>query len=197
MAQIRLATTDDIDGIVAIYNQVQLDREQLCDPEYCSRIQKRGFLVGPETRDSLYTTIGSAYEFLVSIEKGLVNGFLIANIRDKFTDDEYKTWFDPKIKREFLYGMRSITFAAIAVDPASVGLGVAAKLYTQLEKDLITDDFRYLFSVVTVAPVTNCPSIIWHTRHGFKRLAMSKPQEKIFDLDWHSSILFYKDLLTS
>jgi len=195
MSQIRPATKEDIDGIVAVYDRVKLHRDKLSDPHYCAYIQKHGFLTNQETRGSLFDLIGGSYEFLVSVDSGLVNGFLIADHKDKFGDDDYKTWFDPKLKSEYQNGLRVITLTTIAVDPTCIGQGIAAKLLNRLLLDLKTDGFQYLFSIVTIAPITNCPSLVWHAQNGFKRLAMGKPREKLFDLNWYASVLFYTPIV--
>ena len=86
-----------------------------------------------------------------------------------------------------------MTIASITVDPGYSGRQFAGKMLGYLEEKLIKESYERLFSIVTVAPLTNCPSIIWHAKNGFKRLAMGRPREKLFDLEWYSGILLYKD----
>src|SRR3990170_4403071 len=192
---IRSATPDDLGSIVKIYNKVRLDRKKLGNIRYETELQKNGFLLGIDTPEKILEEIKETYDFLVEEKNGKISGYLVANHRDhqKFYDDEYKTWFDLELKDFYYNNPKGMTIATLAVDPSFTGKGVATKLLKFLEENLKKEDFKYLFSIVTLAPITNCPTIIWHTKNGFRRFAMGRPR-RLFDLDNYSGVLFYKKL---
>lgn len=190
---IRKATPDDLEKLLAIHNKVRLDRSQLGNPQYEAHIQKTGFLLGIDEPHSLEEELEGAYQFLVAEEDGEVKGFLIADHREeqKFYDDEYKTWFDLELKDTYYKSEKGMTVAVVAVDPDYAGKGIATEMLKHLEDQLSQEGFEYLFSIVTMAPLTNCSSLIWHTKNGFKRLAIGVPR-KLFELDNYAAVLFYK-----
>jgi len=191
---IRRATESDIDGVMLIYEQVKLDRAKLGDNGYEARVQKEGFLLGLDDRENYQKLLTEAYSFLVAEENDKVVGYLVADHRDKFYDDEYKTWFDQKYKDIYYNDPLAMSLATIATDPSMPGKGVATALLKVLEEKLKGEGFKYLYSIITMAPLTNCPTIVWHTKNEFKRLAMGRPRERFFDLDWYSGVLLYKFL---
>lgn len=193
---IRIARKGDIDHLVELYNKVKLDRNKLGNRDYDAEIQKRGFLLGLDKKETLLEQIENAYGFLIEEGYGKVLGYLIADHREeqKFYDDEYKTWFDPALKNYYYHNPKGMTIALVAVNPEVSGKGVATELLETLEERLKKESFEYLFSIITLAPLTNCPSVVWHTKNGFKRLAMGRPR-RLFELDNYSGVLLYKKLL--
>lgn len=192
---IRKAKHEDLDDLMAIYQQVKLDRSKLDDQEYETEIQKRGFLLGLDTPETFLKQIDIAYEFLVNEREGKILGYLIADHREeeKFHDDKYKTWFDSKLKDFYYHDPMGMTIASIACIPEESRKGIATGLLKFLENRLKKEKYQYLFSIVTLAPITNCPTIVWHAKNGFKRLAMGKPR-RLFDLDNYSGVLLHKNL---
>ncbi len=192
---IRKAMLEDLPRIRGIYNKVKLDRTKVGEPSYEAEIQKKGFLLGTDDPHRLEEELENAFELLVAEKSGNIEGYLIADHRDeqKFYDDEYKTWFDMELKDFYYKDTKGMTLATIAVDPNSFQKGVASQLLNFLETQLKKENFKYLFSIVTAAPLTNCPTIIWHTKNGFKRLAMGRPR-KLFDINNYVGILLYKKL---
>ena len=87
-----------------------------------------------------------------------------------------------------------MTLEVIATDPSASQKGIGSELYNFLESKLKSELIEQVFSVVVIAPITNCPSIVWHSKNGFVRLAGSRPKETMVGLSWYSSILFYKKL---
>ncbi len=192
MLNIRRAKESDLDRVMMIYGEVKLDRNKLGDPLYESKIQKQGFLLGLEDRNIYRNLLTNAYAFLVAKENRKVVGYLVADHRDKYHDDEYKTWFDQSYKDLYYESPQGMSLATIAVDPDYAGKGVATKLLRKLEYKLNREGFKYLYSIITLAPVTNCPSIVWHSKNSFRRLAMGRVRKRFFDLNWYSGGLLYK-----
>ena len=194
---VRKATVGDLDEIFSIYNKVKLDRTRLGDSSYAASIQRNGFLLGLDDRGTLEKELSSAYEFLVAEQETKIVGYLIADHakEQKFYDDEYKTWFDLQVKDFYYQSPKGMSIESVVIDPDYSRKGIADQLLQSLERKLRNEFFEKLFSIVTIAPVTNCPTIVWHTKNGFKRLAMGKPRERFFDLDWYSGVLLYKNLV--
>lgn len=185
----------DFDQIIKIYNSVKLDRTKLGDPLYEASVQKNGFLLGLDTPEDIKTEIEKSYLTLVSENNGQVDGYLIADhgADQLYVDDEFKTWFYPDLKDIYYSSPACMTINTIAVDPTSSQKGIATALYNELLKILLGKNFEYLFSIVSLSPLTNCPTIIWHTRQGFCRFAMSRPR-KLFNLENYSGTLLFKKL---
>lgn len=192
---IREATLKDLVPLQSLHDKVQLDMSKLGTPEYDASVQKTGFLLGTDEAHDMSEEIKNAYSFLVAEEDGEIKGYLVADHRteQKFYDDEYKTWFNTELKDFYYSNSKGMTISTIVTDPEHAGLGIATKMLTELESKLKKENFEYLFSIVILAPVTNCPSIVWHTAKGFKRLAMGRPR-RLFELDNFASVLLYKKL---
>lgn len=194
---IRKASPSDIDGIMGLYERVKLERTQLGNRRYETRIQKRGFLLGLDNRKTYKSLIREARIFLVAEEGGRIIGYIIADHREKYYDDEYKTWFDLKLKDVYYRDPKAMSISHIAVDPDFSGKGIATALLQKLEEELKDQGFKHLYSIITLAPVTNCPTIIWHTKNDFRRIAMGRPRETLFNLEWYVGVLLHKSLETN
>ncbi len=192
---IRQATSDDLRQLKDLHEKLQLDLNKLGETSYDTEVQKKGFMLGTDGVHDMAEELTKAYKFFVAEDNGIILGFLIADHRkeQKFYDDEYKTWFDADLKDFYYNNDKGMTLATILVDPDSTKKGVATELLNKLEENLKQNNFEYLFSIVVVAPVTNTPSIIWHTKQGFKRLAMGRPR-RLFELDNFVSVLLYKEV---
>ncbi|HOZ03479.1 MAG TPA: GNAT family N-acetyltransferase [Candidatus Woesebacteria bacterium] len=86
---------------------------------------------------------------------------------------------------------KSIALHQIVVAKEHQGKGVATKLLQSAIKELSNKKINHLFSIVTTGPVTNCPSIIWHTAMGFNRACVTSPID-LFGLKNYTSLLFHK-----
>jgi N-acetylglutamate synthase-like GNAT family acetyltransferase len=192
---LRDATISDLEKLQELHNRVQLDITKLGDPEYESLVQKKGFLLGTDEAHDMSEELEKAYKFSIAEEDEKILGYLIADHRheQKFYDDEYKTWFNTELKDFYYSNPKGMTIATVVVDPDHAGEGIASSMLNELETQLKTDNIEYLFSIVVLAPVTNCPSIVWHTKSGFRRLAMGRPR-RLFELDNFSSVLLYKKI---
>lgn len=190
---IRPAKSTDIEAIYTIYEKVSLDRSQLGNVAYETEIQKKGFLLGLENKSHYEKWLQEAYLFLVVEEDGKIIGYIVGDHREKYYDDEYKTWFDEKLKDLYYHSPHAMTVSCIALDPEYSKKGIASGLLTALEEKLRAEKYKYLFSIITMAPVTNCPSLLFHTKKEFRRIAMGRPR-RLFELDNYVGILLCKNL---
>lgn len=190
---IRKAIHQDTTQIIAIYRKVALDRSRIGDTTYETSIQKHGFLLGLETPEEYAKLITDAHLFLVAEEDKHILGYIIADHREKYYDDAYKTWFDEKAKDLYYHDQHATTIGWVAVDPKVSTKGIASALEHEFEHMLKQEGIRYLYSIVNIAPVTNCPSLVFHTKMGFRRIAMGRPRP-LFGLDNYAAVLFFKEL---
>ena len=186
----------DFEQIITIYNTTKLNRSRLDNPQYVSRIQRDGFLLGVDNSAEIKSEIDGSLQTLVYEDNSKILGFIIADHSKKqqYIDDEYKTWFDTGLKTAYYQDTVSMTLATVAVDPNSLQKGIASQLLDSLEIFLREKKYKYLFSIICMSPLTNCASIVWHSKQGFKRLAMSRPRPQLLNLEWYSSVLFYKKI---
>lgn len=191
---IRKARESDIEEIWNIYQKVKLDRNRLGDSEYETKIQRKGFLTGLDSKEDIANQINNSWLFLVAEEDKKIVGYTVLDQTREYKDDEYKTWFDMSMKDIYYSNPKILAIMSLAVDPDHSDKGVASGLFQHLEQTAKSFGFEYLFTVITVSPVTNCPMISWRTKVGFKRLAMGRPREELFGLKWYSSLLMYKKL---
>ncbi|MDQ3099300.1 MAG: GNAT family N-acetyltransferase [bacterium] len=190
---IRNTTINDLESLDTIKNKVKLDPARLDDCEYQYTIQKTGFLLGSDEIYDAKALLNKAEEFLVLEEGNKIKGFISCDHEDKYLDDEYKTWFSEDAKSIYYSDPKATSIYAVAVDLECAQSGVASSLLGALEQRLMQKGFRYLFSIVTMSPVTNCPSLLFHSRNNFKRVAMGRPRE-LFGLKNFASVLLMKEL---
>lgn len=193
---IRKALQTDIEGIMRVYKKERLDRSQINQRDYLVDVQKRGFLLGLDSQEIYQRLINEAHLFLVAEADQKIIGYLIADHREKFYDDEYKTWFDLELKEIYYHHPRAMSISHLAVDYDYSRQGVATILFQKLIAVLKDEGFKHLFSIITLAPLTNCPTIVWHTKNGFRRIAMGRPREMLFDLKWYVGVLLYRSMET-
>ncbi len=57
-------------------------------------------------------------------ENGEIIGYIIADHKDKYIDDEYKTWFDLNAKELYYNSPHAMAVATLAVKPKSSKKGL-------------------------------------------------------------------------
>ncbi|HZZ98541.1 MAG TPA: GNAT family N-acetyltransferase [Candidatus Saccharimonadia bacterium] len=192
---VRLATKDDVATLEIIHEAVTLNRTKIDDPIYAEAIQRKGFMLGNDSPHAIEHEIEQAYCAVVCERNGNIVGYSFADVRieQKFSDDEYKTWFDLKLKDLYYNDPKIITLADVVVHPDFAGQGIATEMLGFVADKLKTEQFTHLFSIVTIAPLTNTASLLWHTKRGFHRLSMGRPR-RLFELDNYAGLLLYKKL---
>jgi N-acetylglutamate synthase-like GNAT family acetyltransferase len=188
---IRKATQKDLDSIYQLYLCIALDRSRLSDVAYQASIQNNGFLLGREDEKHFEKLIDESIQFLVSEDKNTINGYIVADHRDKYRDDKYKTWFDQTAKERYYSSPQSVSIESLGVKKENFRTGVATVLLRELEKQLKGKGYHYLYSIVTMTPFTNYPSVSFHSKNGFQRISVGRPR-RLFDLDNYSSALYFK-----
>lgn len=190
---IRNATLVDYQAIENIHDKSIIDLEHLSDPQYQYRIQRTGFLLGTDEGITTTQLINNNEEFLVYEADDKVVGYLSCSHEEKFIDDEYKTWFNSELRKIYYNDPHATCMYTISVDSKIHNMGVATELLNELINRLRSKGFTHLFSIVTISPVTNIPSLLWHTKNGFIRIAMGKPRT-LFKIDHYAAVLLCRQL---
>lgn len=193
LRMIREAKSTDSEQIKSIINNYILDREKLDDFVYCAKKQRDGFIATADFED-LQEKVHSSKLFNVYEKEETICGFIVAN-RELYFPEEAQNiiWLDKNAKEVYFHGEKSIELHYIAVEPSYKNKGVATKLFEQSISELKNEGFTDLFSIVALGPLTNCSSIIWHTKRGFKRVCVTMPFD-IFGMKDYQSILFHREL---
>ena len=188
---IRKATVTDINFIFEIYSSYCIDEKRVDHADYQYEIQKTGFLLGLNNKKTIKDLIKTADLFLVDDYNTKIRGYVIFNKEKDFKDDNFKIWLDISSKKRYYNDPSAISIYEIAINKEYKAKGVASELLIRSEQILKKKGIKIIYSIVTIAPLTNCPSLLFHHKNGFRRVAMGIPRT-LFKLKNYSSILFEK-----
>jgi hypothetical protein len=188
---IRPATPTDAPQLQEIHDRYLLDITRVNDPEYAAKTQEEGFTVDVKD-DSLHNRIQSSHLLRIATEGTAILGYIDINPEVYFPEEANDIiWFDDDLKRTYYHDKRAIALNHIAV--TQKGTGIASKLLEDTLTTLKGQGYEHLFAIVTTAPVTNCASIIWHTRNNFSRACITPPDD-LFELKHYQSVLFHRPI---
>ncbi|PIS22871.1 hypothetical protein COT49_03120 [candidate division WWE3 bacterium CG08_land_8_20_14_0_20_40_13] len=195
ISMIRKAMINDIENIWKLHEDFRLDVSMVNDNDYLAKSQGNGFIVSDSTKEEIKKRIEGSLLFNVWEEDGKIVGLIDVNKEIYFPEEaDNIIWLDKDLKSEYFHGNEGITLHYVAVDENYRGKGIATSLYKNSLETLKGKGYKHLFSIVTIAPVTNCPSIIWHTKMDFKRACVTMPID-LFGLKDYMSLLFYRPIL--
>jgi ribosomal protein S18 acetylase RimI-like enzyme len=188
---IRKAQTADFDSVTRIRQSLALDLHKLGDTDYKVQIQRSGFLL------PLGLTIE---EFLEDIEKYIVYvhdeevvGYLRVDEEQEIGPDNEVIWFRPDLK-DLYFSKPHADIGGVGVLPEASQHGLATKMLHEVEKQVHERGVAYLFSFVVLSPVTNFPSMMFHEKNGFERIAVLVPKSS-YGMEGYQSLLYGKKLL--
>lgn len=185
-SMIRRATRDDFDQILSIRAKIGLQRDKLHSTEYIQKIEKEGFLLYPTISLEEYKKEIEKL-FLVFEEGTVIEGFIHIDDHHTIACDSPVEWEKQEMK--YIYFSKPHAYVSgIAVDPAYAKQGIATKLFNEALKYIKAP---YIFSIVVTSPVKNIPSILFHGKQGFERVA-SIHYENRAELDNYQSIVYSK-----
>jgi len=191
---IRKAAVNDIGEIWKIHQGSVLDVSRVSDKEYCAEVQANGFIVSGIKEADEQERIEKSSIFDVFEEGGEVIGFVDVNNEIYFPEDADNTvWLTPGLKHSYFHGQDSTVLHHIGTVLSARRRGIARELFENSLPTLKDRGYKHLFSIVTTGPVTNCPSIVWHTKMGFERACTTTPVD-IFGLKDYTSLLFHISL---
>jgi L-amino acid N-acyltransferase YncA len=189
---IRKAVPNDLEQIYRLYQNYSLDTTKVTDSNYAANVQRDGFLIALESKKDIADRIQNDFLFTVFEEDGKVAGFINVNKEIYFPEEANNIiWFDKALKKQYFHDDTSIVLHQIIVDETYKGKGIGKKLLEESIQTLRTASYKDLFSIVTLGPVTNCASILFHTKNGFGRVCVTMPID-LFGLKNYQSLLFHK-----
>lgn len=192
---IRKATPNDIDQVWKLHADYILDVSRASESYYGAQVQSRGFIVADLTKEDILTRIQKSHIFNVYEGAGNILGLIDINKEIYFPEEaDNIIWLTPELKEKYFYDDKSITLHYIAVDTQAKGKNIAKQLFDGALNQLVQEGCKDLFSIVTTGPLTNCTSIIWHTKMGFSRACVTLPIG-LFGLKDYTSTLYHKKLL--
>lgn len=192
---IQKAKEEDFERINSVYKSCLINIKKINDPEYAANIQKSGFLIPLSTKEERRRRIKKSQIFKVYKNKDNILGFIDINKEFYFPENaDNIIWFDQGLKNEYFHGNQSTVLHLVAVDPKYARQRIASKLLQSCLKELRKKKIKYLFSLVVLGPITNCPSLIFHHQHGFKRITTLPCLSTLFGFKDYQSLFFVKNL---
>lgn len=134
------------------------------------RAAELGFLVSNFEQEDYQAFLHRANHFYVLLEDEVICGFLLAYSSDRIQDDE---WLNLHIKTR--YPDPFIVVKQICVRPDSTGRGLASSLYQHLFSEAQECP---LFAAIVLEP-PNHRSVVFHEKHGFKKIFQVTPSDGI------------------
>lgn len=186
---IRHARESDYEKIITIREPYLLDTDRINDYGYRWRMQQSGFignLSEVEFQKDLH------HLFLVSEDESGMLGYLRIDRDHEYQDNDKKIWLRDVFKKEYFTGHHA-EIGMIGVRSDMKGRGIGSDLLTEAITQLQGKDIAWLFSIVVFSPITNFPSMMFHEKHEFIRVAISRPHHH-FDMEDYQSILYKKPL---
>jgi GNAT superfamily N-acetyltransferase len=188
---IRQATINDFADIKQIKEVLALEVTNLNNLEYKLRVQQKGFLLKSSyTEENMTQDLQKIY--LAYEEGGKVIGFVRIDEEQEMSRNADAFWFRPEMKESFFI-MPHADLGGISVLPEHEHQGIATKMLGVAEREVKAKGIAYLFSFVVLSPVINFPSIMFHEKNGFDRLACVNAPE-LFEMKNFQSFLYGKKL---
>src|SRR5581483_4070259 len=166
---IRQVRPDDFATVKTIKVSSELEPSKIDDVHYRLTVEKSGFLLPGYDETDFINDLHKIH--LVYEEDGNILGFIRIDEEQEMPADADTTWFRPDLK--------DIYFAKPHADIGGIGVrshvskkGIASELLRgaiDFVREKVNVD--YLFSFVIVSPVTNIPSLLFHEKNGFERIA--------------------------
>lgn len=188
---IRQVTAQDYQAIRDIKRELGIDRSRLQHADYRLSLQKNGFLLFPDLEWTEYERDISKL-FLGYEVDGTVVGYIRIDTEQEIRSAQSASWFREDLQPVY-FARPHADIGAIAVSPKAGHRGVGATLLSRAEEELRRQGVLYLFSLVVASPITNVPSLLFHEKHGFGRVAFTSHHE-LFGLKNYQSILYGKKL---
>lgn len=189
---VRQVLPSDYEAFLQIHKETNLSLENLKDPKYKFHIQKNGFLLPSTlTKEHFEKDLGKIH-FVYEVNNRAV-GFLRIDEEQEMDMSDEVSWLRPDLK-DLYFSKPHADIGGLAVLPEFGKTGIATKLLIASIEKIKEKNIPYLFSFVVISPITNFPSMIWHEKNDFERVAVSNPHT-LFDMKNYQSFLFGKKIL--
>lgn len=187
----RQAISSDFADLKHIIDVSGMDVERLSDPAYRLDVQKKGFLIRSEYTHERHAGDMKKIYLVAEIEQKVVRFLRIDQEQEADASDEM-FWYQPQLK-EVYFSLPHADVGGLAVLPHVGRGGIATQMLHHAEQEVLKKGINYLFSFVVFSPVTNLPSLLFHEKYGFERVAVSLPHT-LFGMQGYQSILYAKKL---
>jgi ribosomal protein S18 acetylase RimI-like enzyme len=189
---IRQAQTEDYEAIQNMRNSLGIDCRKLDKREYRVFLQKNGFLLSSYLEKSDFEK-NSGKLILVYEQESEILGYIHIDTKQEMTQESKPLWFQ-KDMESLYFSLPHADIAPVAVSPGTRQKGVGTALFQEAVKRIKQrKDILYVFSFVAVSPITNVPSLIFHEKMGFDRIAVTG-NKNAYGLENYQSILYAKRL---
>lgn len=189
---IRSAETSDYEAVVSIRDVLALDVSRLNEPGYIDAVERSGFLMPVEIPQDDFKKCAS--DHIVCELGNKVVGFLRLDSSQEMDEEEVPVWVNPDMESLY-WDMPHASIGKIAVLPDAGRRGIASSMLTEAERRAKERGASHLFSfIVTCDSPTNYPSIQFHTRNGFQKMAPLEPQAA-YGIPDYVATLYGKKLL--
>lgn len=188
---IRRATAQDYEAIKSLKQVLGIQREKLRDQQYKFLLQKKGFLLFPDLEKSDFERDLKKF-FLVYEINNVVAGYIVIGTEQEMKEESSAYWLNENFKSTY-FAHPHADINVIVVSPDANHKGVGTALLKAVEQEIRKQNIPYLFSLVVLSPLTNVPSLLFHEKHGFDRIAITSYPE-LFGIKNYQSILYGKKL---
>lgn len=186
---IRNATRDDYSAIKHIKEVNGLIVENLEDIDYKIRVQKSGFLLrGAYPKEQMEKDLQKIYK-VYEHNKEVIAFIRVEEVQEMSRESD-TSWLKPELKESF-FAMPHAHIGGLAVLSRQTNSGIATKLLNSVIPEIRKKKIPYIFSFVVLSPVTNIPSMLFHEKNGFERIALDAVPE-LFGMKNFQSILYGK-----
>jgi len=171
---IRKADLSDLDQIWEINTSHFLDITKLNNSDYVTLMQKQGLLLEMETKTEFGSRINT--DTLVSVyeQDDKILGFIDINKEIYFPKEaDNIIWMEDGLREHYFDDPKSTVLHTIAVKKGNMSKGIASQLLENTISELKLQQFKKLFSIIVFGSLTNCSSLLFHSKHGFKRACVS------------------------
>jgi ribosomal protein S18 acetylase RimI-like enzyme len=188
---IRQATIDDYQQITQIKESLFFDITKISDPSYRVESEKKGFLHSKDqSSDAFKKDIQKI--FPVYEEAGIVKGYIRVDEEQEIKSEDEVFWFRPEF-RDVYFSLPHANTGGVAVAPDINQRGIGTQLLVAAEREVRAKSISYLFASVTLSPITNIASLLFHEKNGFERLALVTLPE-LFGMKNYQCFLYGKKL---
>jgi ribosomal protein S18 acetylase RimI-like enzyme len=188
---IRQAQTEDYETIQNIRSSLGIDYRKLDERKYRVFLQKNGFLLSSLEQSDFERDSGKL--ILVYEQQSEILGYIQIDTEPGMTQEHKPVWFQ-KDMEPLYFSLPHAVIAPVAVSPGTRQKGVGTALFQEAVKRIKQrKDILYVFSFVAVSPITNVPSLIFHEKMDFDRIAVTG-YINAYELENYQSILYAKRL---
>jgi ribosomal protein S18 acetylase RimI-like enzyme len=187
---IRQAQIADFEAITKIYASLALDVPRLGkDSDYRLQVQQSGFLLSSEVGFQEFQQEMQGYTLFE--DAGKLAGYICIEEEPEMSKEEW-SWFRDDLKALY-FSERRANLGRIGVLSTTKQRGIATALFQDAERRLRAKKVPSLFSFVVLSPVTNFPSMRFHEKHGFERVAVMEPC-LLYGMDSYQAFMYGKKL---